>query len=146
MLKEILDQYVEILFPYAADDEDHRVIFKVDGGPGRLNVAMLAELRCKGVYLFPEVQNTTHATQETNHNYGAFKSALHIDVQRATSHLAAKYHEQLLLHETNPMLHPFPKKLPSLSRADYPRLVAGSDSEPTLLPAFQNAFNKERIL
>ncbi len=56
MLKEILDQYVEILFPDAADNEDHRVIFKVDGGPGRLNVGMLAELQCKGVYLFSGVK------------------------------------------------------------------------------------------
>ncbi len=66
VLKEILDTYVLELFPDAADDDDHRVIFKLDAGPGRLNILMLAELRCKGVYLFPGVQNTTHATQETD--------------------------------------------------------------------------------
>jgi hypothetical protein len=53
VLKEILDQHVEILFLDAPNNEDHQVIFKVDGGPGRLNIAMLAELRCKGMYLFP---------------------------------------------------------------------------------------------
>jgi hypothetical protein len=71
---------------------------------------------------------------------------LHINVQQATSQLAAKYREQLTLHESNTILHPFPTKLPSLSRADYPQIVGGSKLEPILLPAFRNAFSKENNL
>ena len=53
-----------------------RVVLKVDGGPGRLQEAMLADLRLFGCYLFPSVQNTTQVTQETDQNYGEFKSKL----------------------------------------------------------------------
>jgi hypothetical protein len=76
VLKEVLDTYTSTPFPDAANDDEHRVIFKVDGGPGRLSIPALAELRCKGVYLYPGVKNTTQATQETDRNDGAFKSAL----------------------------------------------------------------------
>jgi hypothetical protein len=68
VLKEIMDIYMLELFPDAADFDDHRVIFKLDGGSGRLNILVLAELRCKGVYLFPGVQNTAHATQGSPHD------------------------------------------------------------------------------
>ena len=35
---------------------------------------MLAYMRALGVYCYPGVPNTTQVTQETNHNYGTFKS------------------------------------------------------------------------
>lgn len=146
VLKEVLDKYTELLYPDAADDDDHRVIYKIDGGPGRLNLEMLAQLRCKGVYLYPGVPNTTHATQETDQNYSLFKSQLRTNVKRLTSYLANKYREQLTLHESNPGAYPYPKTLPSLSKSDYPRLVGGCEGEVKLLPAFQNAFNREHIL
>jgi hypothetical protein len=62
VLKEILDSYVLELFPDVADDNDHRVIFKLDGVPGRLNISIIAELRHKDVYTFPGVKNTIYAT------------------------------------------------------------------------------------
>jgi hypothetical protein len=37
---QVLDKLTEMLYPDAADDNDHRVIFKIDGGPGRLNLEM----------------------------------------------------------------------------------------------------------
>ncbi len=76
VLNEVLSQYAAVLYPDAKDENGYRVCFKIDGGPGRLNIPMLADLRCQGVYLFPFVQNTTHMTQETDQNYGLFKSHL----------------------------------------------------------------------
>lgn len=34
VLKEVLDTYTSTLFPDAADDEEHHVLFNVDGDPG----------------------------------------------------------------------------------------------------------------
>jgi len=50
------------------------VILKVDGEPGRLNTELLTELRLRGSYLYCGVPNTTAVTQETDRNYGLFKS------------------------------------------------------------------------
>ena len=52
----------------------NRVIIKVDSGPGRTNLEMLAYMRAVGVYCYPGVPNTTHVSQETDQNYGVFKS------------------------------------------------------------------------
>jgi hypothetical protein len=98
VLKLVLDKLTEMLYPDAADDNDHHVIFKIGGGPGRLNLEMLAELQCRGVYLFAGVPNTTHATQETDQNYGLFKSQLQMNIKRLTSFLANKYRDQISLH------------------------------------------------
>ncbi len=62
------------------------------------------------------------------------------------SYLADKYRDQIQLHESNPSLHPYPTKLPSLSRSDYPQLVGGCDTESQLINAFEKAFSKECIL
>ena len=133
------------MFPYACEQDGFHVVFKIDGGSGRLNIQMLAELRCRGVYLFPGVQNTTHVTQETNQNYGLFKSKLRKNLETLTSWQAADYRCKLAMHEANPVLHPNPP-MPSLSREDYPKLVGGSDDEPKLQPAFHLAFSREQIL
>mmetsp|Transcript_23022 Transcript_23022/g.32975 ORF Transcript_23022/g.32975 Transcript_23022/m.32975 type:complete len:238 (-) Transcript_23022:368-1081(-) len=146
VLFEVLKEYIDALFPSAADESGRRVLFKIDGGPGRLNVEMLAELRCKGVYLFPGVQNKMHVTQETDQNYGLFKSGLRKNIKKLTGWVLAQYKKEVALHESDPALHPYPKILPHLTKEDYPRLVGGSDVEPKLLPAFQNAFSKEQNL
>ena len=62
------------LYPDACDLPGKRVLIKVDSGPGRLNTELLAELRLLGFYLYPGVPNTTAVTQETDRNYGPFKS------------------------------------------------------------------------
>ena len=62
------------LYPDARDEEGLRVLVKVDSGPGRLNPQLLARLRLMGFYLYPGVPNTTAVTQETDRNYGPFKS------------------------------------------------------------------------
>jgi hypothetical protein len=62
------------LFPHAKDKPGHRVLLKVDSGPGRVNLSLLAKMRMLGFVLYPCVPNTTHVTQETDQNYGPFKT------------------------------------------------------------------------
>ena len=61
------------LYPNARNRPGHRVMLKVDSGPGRMNLNLLARLRRLGFILYPCVPNTTHVTQETDQLYGAFK-------------------------------------------------------------------------
>jgi len=56
VLWQLLLYYVKTLYPDIADTPGKRLLFKIDGGPGRLDISMLAELRSLGVYLFPGVQ------------------------------------------------------------------------------------------
>ena len=51
-----------------------RVMVKVDSGPGRLQENFLAEARTHGFIVYPGVPNTTAVTQETDQNYGPFKT------------------------------------------------------------------------
>ena len=62
------------LFPHAKDKPGHRVLLKVDSGPGRMNLNLLAKLRLLGFVLYPCVPSTTHVTQETDQNYGPFNT------------------------------------------------------------------------
>ncbi len=70
------------------------MLFKIDGGPGHLNIKSLAELHVKGCYLFPGVQNTTDVTQETDQNYGKFKSLLRKYLQQLMNDLHTQYRRQ----------------------------------------------------
>jgi len=78
MNKVELDKHFRAnMLPLCPDIEDvpgKRVIAKVDSGPGRMHVPMLASMRLQGFYLVPGVPNTTGATQETDQNYGPFKT------------------------------------------------------------------------
>jgi len=73
-LKKYMDVAILPLYPDICDIPGKRVMMKVDCGPGRLNVEMLAHLTLKGMYLMPGVPNTTQVTQETDHSYGLYKS------------------------------------------------------------------------
>ena len=64
------------LYPNARSVKGTWVIIKVDGGPGRLNKALLARLQRVGFVLYPVVPNTMAVTQETDQNYGLFKTQL----------------------------------------------------------------------
>ena len=63
------------LYPDAVPEKGKWVILKCDGGPGRMNLDLLALLWLDGFHLFPGVLNTTAVTQETDQNYGPFKGA-----------------------------------------------------------------------
>ena len=62
------------LFPHAKDKPGHRVLLKVDSGPGWMNLNLLTKLRLLGFVLYPCVPNTTHVMQETDQNYCPFKT------------------------------------------------------------------------
>jgi hypothetical protein len=81
VLSIVLLKYSELLYPDSRDEDGHHICFKIDGGPGRLNLQMLAELCLIGIYLFPGMLNTMHVTQETDQNYGLFKSQLRKNLQ-----------------------------------------------------------------
>jgi hypothetical protein len=69
------------LYPNAKDKPGHRVILKVDSSPGRMNMDLLAKLKMLGFILYPCVPNTTHVTQETDQNYGPFKTQFSINLE-----------------------------------------------------------------
>ena len=50
------------------------MMVKVDSGPVRLEENFLAEARTLGFIVYPGVPNTTAVTQETDKNYGPFKT------------------------------------------------------------------------
>jgi hypothetical protein len=62
------------LYPDVKNEDGKRVLIKVDSGPGRLNVLLLASCRLLGFVLYPGVPNTTAVSQETDRNYGPFKT------------------------------------------------------------------------
>jgi hypothetical protein len=70
------------LYPDIEDRPGKRVQLKVDSGPGRLHIEMLTELRLKGCYVVPGVPNTTAKTQETDQNYGLFKSVYRTNLRK----------------------------------------------------------------
>ena len=56
------------LFPDTVGIEGKRVIVKLDSGLGRMNIALLAQMRLLGFVLYPGVLNTTAVTQEADIN------------------------------------------------------------------------------
>ena len=149
VLKQVLNHYVTQLFPDAADIPGKRVLFKIDGGPGRLDISNLAELRSRGVYLFPGVQNTTHITQETDQNYGEFKTLLRKYIQQLLNELYAKYREQV--QQQHLAVSNAPLAAPTLNRSHYGVLLGGreaneDESVAPIPPIFHLCFSKEKNL
>ena len=66
------------LYPGAEYIKGKRVLFKLDSGPGRLVTKLLDRLRLLGFVLYPGVPNTTAVSQENDRNYGPFKTAFKI--------------------------------------------------------------------
>jgi len=69
-----LDNGIYPLYPDMEDVPGKRVCGKVDSGPGREFYEMLCKARFCGLYLFPSLPNATSVSQETDQNYGLFKS------------------------------------------------------------------------
>ena len=63
-----------------SEEPGKRVLVKMDSGPGRRNVEMLARLKNLGFYLYPGIPNMTSISQETDQNYGMFKSAFQFNL------------------------------------------------------------------
>ena len=66
------------LYPGAEYIKGKRVLFKLDSGPGWLVTKLLDRLCLLGFVLYPGVPNTTAVSQETDRNYGPFKTAFRI--------------------------------------------------------------------
>ena len=99
----------------------------MDSGPGRTNLEMLAELRLKGLYLMPGVPNTTSVTQETDQNYGPFKTIYQENLQKLTQHRF--------------------EQGKTITISDLPFLVLGCDNETLKLrDSFAEAFSLETCL
>jgi hypothetical protein len=126
-LAKYLESAILPLYPDLEDKPGKRVLIKVDSGPGRTNTEMLAKFRLRGVYFVPGVPNTTHVTQETDQNYGPFKTVY--------------FHNLEILVKSR-----YARGM-TLSVADIPLLVFGGiDGEVELEDAFAKAFSVERNL
>ena len=64
-----------------------RVIIKVNSGTGSTNLDMLAYIRALGVYCYLGVPNTTQVTQETDQNYGTFRSTFRQNLETLTQEI-----------------------------------------------------------
>jgi len=129
MNEEELDKYITNsilpLYPDVCDCEQKHVIIRCDTSPGRSNVAMLAKLRSLGVYLVPGVPNTMHVMQETDQNYGRFKSDFRFN-------LSVLSEVRFAVNKT-------------LTMSDIPLLVFGGQSDGVVLvDAFAKSFNSNK--
>jgi hypothetical protein len=151
MLHQSLSCYTERLYPDVADLVGRHVLYKIDGGPGRLAEGMLADCRAHGVYLFLGVQNTTHVTQETDQNYGLFKSDICRNIHILTSDLVTDYNHRQSLYDLNREHNRPPLRTAAVGREQYGLLLPGRDANPdlgqsALAPAFHNAFSQTKNL
>lgn len=74
--EEHLMNSIVSLWPNSKPVRGHWVIIKVDSGPGRLNVGLMARLRRLGFILYPGIPNKTAVTQETDRLYDHFNNVL----------------------------------------------------------------------
>jgi hypothetical protein len=128
-LEKYMKNSILPLYPDIEDKPLKRVLIKVDSGPGRTNVQILADLRLQGLYLVPGVPNTTHKTQETDQNYGIYKSSFRMNLRNLSQ---CRFDRRL-----------------TLQVADLPLLVFGGECPSTgllLRDAFSDAFSIERNL
>ena len=124
---------IATLYPDVEDRDGKRIVIKLDGGPGRTNVKMLAKARVRGILFFPCVPNSTAITQE-------------LDV---LSYFRLKYMYRRNLEK---MIHH--RQLKNLSTSIKPHLVGilifgGTDPETDencCENAFEYAFSKKRNL
>jgi hypothetical protein len=114
ILNQCLTGYQERLHPDATDVPDKRMLYKIDGGPGRLDDESLAEKRAHGIYLFPGVQNTTQLHQETDQNYGQFKSDVRWNIATLTANLVREFSRQQSRHDEDPANYAAPNKTVSI--------------------------------
>ena len=49
-----------------------------------MNVKLLANLRVRGIYLYPSVPNTAAVSQETDQSFGLFKSTFRNNLEQLT--------------------------------------------------------------
>jgi hypothetical protein len=86
MNDEEFDKYIDnnivLLYPDLEDTPGKQVLLKVDIGPGCNGRDLLNKARFQGKYLFPGLSNATSVQQETDINYGLFKSVIHSNLKK----------------------------------------------------------------
>jgi hypothetical protein len=150
-LHQCLATYQQQMCPDDFDIPGKRVIYKIDGGTGRLDEGAPADSRAWGIYLFPGVQNTTQVTQETDQNYGQFKSDVRSNIAALTADFMREYSRQLAHHQYDPVNCSAPSKIPQLGREHHGlilsrRAVDQAKGISTLRPAFHDAFLQTKNL
>jgi hypothetical protein len=150
-LHQCLAAYQQRMWPDAAEIPGKRFLYKIDGGPGRLDEGALADSRARGISLFPGVQNTTQVTQERDQNHDQFKSDVRSNIAALTADLVREYSRQLAHHQADPINYRAPSKIPQLGREHYGLILSGRDANQakglsTLRPAFHNAFCQTKNL
>ena len=138
MTKELLFKYFIYVFskfyPNSCDVDGKRVLVLIDGGPGQSNLEMLAQLRVKGIYLFPSgPPNTTHVLQVMDQLFGPFKTFYQQNFE--------------LLWNYRLQLPPDHKQHGKINRTDIGALIFGASLEngKELIDAFSKAFSAERV-
>ena len=85
MKDDEFEKYVENnllhLFPDVIDEPGKRVCLKVDNSPGCNGRSLLLKMRFKGWYMYPTLPNETSVQQETDINYGPFKTAIRLNLK-----------------------------------------------------------------
>jgi hypothetical protein len=86
MNDEEFDKYIDNsivpLYPDLEDMQGKRVLLKVDSSSGRNGRDLLNKARFRGVYFFPGLPNATSVQQETDMNYGPFKSVARSNLKK----------------------------------------------------------------
>ena len=72
------------------------MIFKPDSGLGQLGAKLITRLCLISFVLYPGVPNTTVVSQETDRNYGSFKTAFQIILNKIVQEKMLK--EKNVLH------------------------------------------------
>jgi hypothetical protein len=138
------------LYPDAAGVPGKHLLYKIDGGPGRLDEESLAEKRVRGIYLFPGVQNTTQVHQKTDQNYGQFKSDVRWNIATLTANVVLDFSRQQSRHDEDPENCAAPTKTVSIGCDQYGLILSGQAANEerrisALRTAFHNTFCKSNI-
>jgi hypothetical protein len=125
VLNQCLTGYQYRFYPDAADVPGKHLLYKIDGGPGRLYEESLAEKRDRGIYLFPGVQNTTQVHQETDQNFGQFKSDVRWNIATLTADLLREFSRQQSRNDEDLANCAAPTKTVSIVCDQYSLILSG---------------------
>jgi hypothetical protein len=73
------------LFPNLKEVPSKGLLLKMDSSPGRNRTALLLKARFQGVYLYSGLPNAMSVQQETDINYGPFKSIFRTNLKSIAS-------------------------------------------------------------
>ncbi len=83
--EKYIDNSIVPLYPNLEDMPGKRVLLKVDSGPGCNGRDLLMKCQFRGLYIYPSLPNATSVQQETDLNYGPFKSVVPKNLKEISS-------------------------------------------------------------